>query len=402
MPKERLVTRTFVLVTVSASFYFTAMGMALPTLPRMVEDDLGGGSLAVGIAAGALAVTAALLRPWVGRTGDRSGRRRLVVLGGAIVAVSIVGHTLVNSVPQLIVFRLLFGAGEAMYFVGAATAAQDLAPPGRQAAAASYFSIAIWGGAGIGPFLAEEIHDAHGTDAVWWVATALVVIATLIGTRTPVGPIRRADAGATEHRPLLHQAAITPGIVLVLTITGLSAFQTFVALHVDELGMSGAGGVFLVYSVIVLSVRIFGASVPDRFGARRVAGAGIFLGAIGLFVISIAPGEAGLYTGVVIMALGISPVYPALLSLVIAATPEDQRGSGDRHLLALLRPVPGRRFASPRRGGRAHQRAGCVRRGGPAPAGRCGGAPAAGARPRPWRPGRSIGRRTYLAPARWG
>jgi MFS family permease len=44
-------------------------------------------------------------------------------------------------------------------------------------------------------------------------------------------------------------------------------------------------------------------------------------------VIAIAPGATGLYAGVVIMALGISPVYPALLSLVIADTPEDQRGA---------------------------------------------------------------------------
>jgi MFS family permease len=154
-----------------------------------------------------------------------------------------------------------------------------------------------------------------------------VVVATVLGIRTPVWPIRGPDSVATGRRPLLHHAALTPGVVLVLTITGLSAFQTFVALHVDELGMSGAGGVFLVYSVLVLGVRVLGASVPDRLGARRVAGAGIVMGAVGLFVIAIAPGATGLYAGVVIMALGISPVYPALLSLVIADTPEDQRGA---------------------------------------------------------------------------
>ena len=57
-------------------------------LPQFVEGELGGDTLRVGIAVGAFAVGAVLLRPYAGRLGDRYGRRMLVIIGAFVVAVS--------------------------------------------------------------------------------------------------------------------------------------------------------------------------------------------------------------------------------------------------------------------------------------------------------------------------
>ena len=50
--------------------YFTALAMLTPVLPDYVEKSLGHGSIAVGIAVGAFAVGAIVLRPFAGRIGD--------------------------------------------------------------------------------------------------------------------------------------------------------------------------------------------------------------------------------------------------------------------------------------------------------------------------------------------
>src|SRR4029450_5236969 len=97
-----------------ASFaYFLAMGALLPTVPRFVEDELGGGGIQVGIGVGAYAVSAALLRPWVGRIGDTKGRRVLAVAGTAVVAVSIVSYALYTSLWMLVLSRVVPRAGGA-------------------------------------------------------------------------------------------------------------------------------------------------------------------------------------------------------------------------------------------------------------------------------------------------
>ncbi|HLM17217.1 MAG TPA: MFS transporter, partial [Acidimicrobiia bacterium] len=79
-----LMTARFVVVIISGFCYFSAMGAMLPVIPRYVDKRLGGDDIAVGIAVGALAVGAILLRPIAGRIGDRFGRRVLMI-GGALI-----------------------------------------------------------------------------------------------------------------------------------------------------------------------------------------------------------------------------------------------------------------------------------------------------------------------------
>lgn len=309
-------------VTVAGFAYFIALGMLVPTLPRFVEDELGGSGVDVGIAAGAMAVTAALMRPWVGRTGDRAGRRRLVVLGALVMALSLVGYALADGLPVLVLARLVSGVGEAMFFVGAATAIQDLAPDSRRGEAASYFSLAIWGGMGVGPALAEELSDRYDVDVVWAVAAGLFVLAAALGRWTPPGP--RAEHDGPQR--WLHPAALRPGVVLMLTVMGLSAFQTFLALYADDLGV-GAGPVFAVYSACVVAMRLFGATLADRRGPRRVAAVGIVGQAAGLLILALWSSTAGLYLGTIVLAIGAAPIYPSILTLVMDATPDAERSS---------------------------------------------------------------------------
>ncbi len=49
------------------------------------------------------------------------------------------------------------GLGEAALFVGAATLIADLSPPHRRAESASYFSVAVYGGIGLGPTIGEWV-----------------------------------------------------------------------------------------------------------------------------------------------------------------------------------------------------------------------------------------------------
>src|SRR5688500_12080856 len=176
VPRPRLLTPTFLLVTASSLAYFLSMGVLTPTLPTFVEGPLGGDGLAVGIAVGVFSVSAAALRPVVGLIGGTRGRRVLVVGGCLVAAVSVAGYVFADSLTILLLLRLLTGVGEAAVFVGAATAVNDLAPPERRGEAVSYFSVAVYGGLAAGPAIGEWVEGAAGYDAVWWVAAALCAV----------------------------------------------------------------------------------------------------------------------------------------------------------------------------------------------------------------------------------
>ena len=71
-----MLTPRFVLVVTCGLFYFLALAMLTPVLPHYVEDELGCGDAAVGVAVGAFAVGAVVLRTYAGRLGDSVGPPR--------------------------------------------------------------------------------------------------------------------------------------------------------------------------------------------------------------------------------------------------------------------------------------------------------------------------------------
>jgi MFS family permease len=318
-----LITPAFVLITGALLAYFVGIGSLIPSLPHYVEDELGGSGVSVGIAVGAFAVSAALLRPAVGHIGDRRGRR-ILVLGGALVAcVSILGYELASSLPILVVMRLLTGVGEAAIFVGAATAVQDLAPAHRRGEAASYFSVAVYGGLAVGPLLGEYLRRGPGFRSVWFAAAGCCLLAAALGWRMP--DIRPPFVESTGRRRLLHPAAIRPGVILALSATGFAGFSAFVPLYVDDIGLDGAGVVFAEYAFAVLVVRVFFARLPDRLGSIRGASLALALQAVGFAVISAWGSPAGLYSGTFVYSMGASLLYPALFPMVVDGAPEAER-----------------------------------------------------------------------------
>jgi MFS family permease len=323
---ERLVTPRFVLVVACGLAYFLALGVVLPAVPQYVEDVLGAGSLSVGVAVGALFVGAVLLRPYIGRLGDRYGRRVLMVFGASVVAVSIALYGVVESLGFLIGARLLTGLGEAAFFVGAATMITDLAPPARRGEAISYWSVAVYGGLAFGPVLGEAVIDHEGFDTTWIVAAGLAVLAVVLAICTREVP-RPATETPEPGRVLVNRAAVGPGTVLFAGLISLAAFTAFIPLYVDDIGLHNADVVFLTYGGVVLAVRIVGARLPDTLGARTAGAIALMASAAGMVVMAAWGTTVGLLVGTFLFAIGASLLYPALLLLALSGAPESERGS---------------------------------------------------------------------------
>lgn len=315
-----LLTARFAVVLVASFAYFTAIGGLLPTVPRYVEDELGGGGLQVGVGVGAFAVSAALLRPWVGRLGDTRGRRLLAVGGSAVVAVSIFGYGAAASLPVLVAARLLTGAGEAAGFVGFATAAQDLAPDHRRGEAASYFSVALYGGIAVGPPIGEAL-SRHGFGLVWAVTGGCAALAALVSTAIPRG----RTAPVAPQRQLLQRDALWPGVILLLGLIPFTAFAAFVPIYADDVGLDTVGPVFALYAGLVLVVRIVGARLPDRIGWQRGSTLALTAVTLGISLMAAWGSAASIWVGAVGIAVGMSLLYPALFTAVMAAAPEGER-----------------------------------------------------------------------------
>lgn len=315
-----LLSPRFVVVMLASFAYFAAMGVLLPTVPRFVEDELNGGGLQVGIGVGSFAVSAALLRPWIGRIGDTRGRKVLAVGGSAVAGVSIGLYAVATSLPLLVAARLLTGVGEAAAFVGFATAAQDLAPDHRRGEAASYFSVALYGGLALGPLVGESL--AHrGFGGVWAAGAGLAAVAALAS----VGIARGRVVADPPRRKFLQRDGVWPGVILLLGLIPFTAFSSFVPLYAEDVGLDNVGGVFLLYAGLVLLVRVLGARLPDRLGWQRGSTVALVAVTSGIWVLAAWGSVPSIHLAAIGLGVGMSLLYPALFTAVMAAAPEDER-----------------------------------------------------------------------------
>ena len=326
MQPERLLTKPFVLTMLAEFALCMSIGMLLAVVPVYAHDDLGVGSFGVAVAVAAVSPMVLVCQPLAGRFGDRRGRKFLIVAGGAIAALAVAGYVVADSLPLLVALRLLTGAGEALLLVGAATMITDLAPAHRRGEALSLFSLGLWGGLALGPILGELVLGDDRFDSVWLFAAACCLASALVGLTLPeTAPSREPDHRTTAR--LVHPAAIGPGVVLAFTVLGFAGIGTFGALYARELGLDGAGSVFLTFSAVVVATRVLARRVPDRLGPKRTARVALSLIAAGLLTIGLWNVPAGLFAGTVVVAFGHALAFPSLMTLAVNAAPASERSS---------------------------------------------------------------------------
>ncbi len=319
-----LASSTFALIVASAFALFSAVGAVIPVLPRYVDGPLHGGGVEVGLVVGTFFVATLLARPLAGRLSDERGRRLVMVGGAGVMAVSVASFPLASGVATLALLRFVQGAGEAAFYVAAATAVTDLVPASRRGQAISYFSGALYGGIALGPLAGEAILGDGHYGRVWVLAAALAAAGALLalGVREATRP------PSTGVRPrLIHPAGLVPGSAFGLGTFGYAAFAAFMPLYAPTLGLSGSAPIFGCYAGLTLAGRLFGARIPDRLGPSTTARAGLTTMAAGMAVLGFWHAPAGLWVGTTVFAAGNAFMFPALLSLALSAAPDGERAA---------------------------------------------------------------------------
>jgi MFS family permease len=327
MPRrsDTLFTAAFVALTLSDLAYFMAGGALIGVTPFFVTGPLGAGPAAVGLAIGAFSASTLVLRPLAGRWTDRRGRRTLLIGGASLFAVLVVGHLWVTDLVWLVVLRLLLGVAEAMYFVAGFAALADLAPPGRAGEALSYNSLALYLGIAIGPMIGQALLGLGGFSLVWVGAGLLAVLAALLAARVP--ETLEPAAAQVAPAPLLHPAALVPGLGLFTGVAAVSGFLAFASLHAAALGLDLWSSVLGLFGIVVVTCRIVFAKLPDRVPPLRLAAAALGASGVGLVIPAAVPAAWSLFVGATALAVGTAFLTPAVFAAIFSHVAPSERGS---------------------------------------------------------------------------
>lgn len=329
--RDRATTRRYLAVLGTAVLCYAALGAVLGILPDYVHS-LGGGAVLVGFAVGAPALTGAAGRPLGGRLADRVGPARIMTVGAVVMAAGTV-PAFVESLPLLLLSRLLVGVGEASMMAAAVLWLLRLAGPERRGRAMGHIGLANYAGLTIGPPLSQLLDgDAHPSN-VWIVAAVLPLLAAGVATVLGRGPegsagqesAREDDADADDHVSAW-RVTIRPGLGLMLVNFGYVAVLSFGAAAATEQGTGIARLVIPVFGLGVIASRTVLASVPDRLGPARSLSIAVVLEAAGLAGLAVATSTPVALLTLVVMAVGQGLAVPSLGLIALATVPPSRHG----------------------------------------------------------------------------
>jgi predicted MFS family arabinose efflux permease len=321
---ERLLTAAFIRLTLADVAYFTAAGVAIYTLPLWVTGPIGSDKSGAGLAFGAFAVSALILRPVAGRLADTRGRRPLLVGGALISAVGMLGTAYADNLVLVVLLRLLLGVAEAAFFVASIAALADLAPPSRMGEATSYNSLGLYLGLALGPPLGEMLVRTAGFRAAWYGAAALSLIAAV--TAAGIRDLRSGMATGGRIR-LIYWKAVPPALGFFASVVAMGALFAFGALQANAVGLMPASTPLFVYGLVVVAGRMSLARFLDRLPALLFGAGALVIIAGGLVIMAFWNTPLGMVVGAAVFALGVTLSTPAFFSAIFATAQPSERGA---------------------------------------------------------------------------
>jgi len=322
----------YLIVLGTAVLCYAALGTVLGILPDYVHS-LGGDAVLVGLAVGAPAITGAAGRPLGGRVADHRGPARIVIAGALAMAVGTL-PAFVDSLPLLIVSRLMVGAGEAAMMAATVLWLLRLAGPERRGRAMGHVGLANYAGLTVGPLLAQALSGSEHPSRVWITAAILPLLAAASAAVLGRSPDRSVAPDPDAHEPQPDTAAqrstlratLRPGLGLMLVNFGYVAVLSFGAAAATEQGTGIASLVIPVFGVGVIASRTILAGIPDRFGAPRTLTAAVTLEAAGLAGMAATTSPPVAVIALVVMAVGQGLAVPSLGLLALASVPPSRHG----------------------------------------------------------------------------
>jgi len=295
-------------------------------------SELGASPVVIGWIFAVTSVVAIAVRPALGTTMDRRGRRTLILAGHALNIVVTALYLTVDRIDAWVyVVRMLHGVSEATLFTVLFTYAADRVPRSRLTEGLALFGVSGMLPMSVGGALGDFILARADYAALFWTALGFAVLAMLAALplrdiRVDTGggepPLRRGFGAALRQSDLLPIWWITT--VFFLALAGIFIFlKTFVMSR--EAG--SVGGFFTAYTAVALTLRVGLGWVPDRVGPIRVLGPSVLAMAAGVAMLAGAHTAGAVAAAGALCGLGHGYAFPILSGLVVSRVGEGDRGS---------------------------------------------------------------------------
>lgn len=283
------------IVMLNLFLVFTGIGLVIPIMPSFMNELGVSGSL-MGLMIAVFSLVQFLFSPMAGRLSDTLGRKRMIVVGMLVFAVSEGLFGIAHSPTLMFVSRALGGLSAAMIMPAVMAYAADITTDEERAAGMGYVNASITTGfiigPGIGGYLAEfgirvPFYAAGVGGIVAAVVTMLFLKESLVAKGTEASQAAAAEPRSGLLTQLRHsyRAPYFLSLVIVFVMSfGLANFETIYSLFVDhKFGFDPKDIAFVItfgsIAGAVVQLTIFG-WLLNRFGEKPIIAACLLASAV--------------------------------------------------------------------------------------------------------------------------
>lgn len=336
--KEPIWTRYFITVFLYALLCQFTMQITNYVLPLYVVNDLGAKATMSGVLSAVFAAGSMVCRFTTGGLTDRFGRRRMMIIGAAIVAVCLFVMGFTATVGAILVMKFVQGVGHSINSTASNTAAADTVAKSRYGEGIGYYS------------LHSTIIGAIGATIIIWLMNVgvpegennysfplivggfcglvAVALAFTLNYEKKWGIQRKREPGKKfDINDYIERRSLLPAL-LVLFQSICSGAGMFMLLYVTELGLLEVMSVYYIVSTVVTLVfRFTVGGAMDRLRPVVVVLIPVVLQVVGYLMMAFMPCRFTLYVMAVISGVFGAMLSPVLNTLSLKMAPASRSGA---------------------------------------------------------------------------
>jgi DHA1 family multidrug resistance protein-like MFS transporter len=316
-------------------------GLITPVLP-LYADSFGLGPSMIGVVIGVYGLARFLVNVPAGRLAEVKGRRPVLIAGTLISCLSAALTATAQDLPQLLLYRVLGGAGAATVLVAGQIMVADLSTPDNRGRLSSLYQGFFLIGVGLGPLPGGFIADQFGLRApfvAYALFTGLTCIAamlTLAETRPAAGSHPAAVSDSIRGRaPSARSVFFSVGFALIAAVSFVQFFArtgamfNVVPLLGDErLGLSPSqiGLMLTLVNVLNIATLYHAGTLSDRFGRKPVIWPSTMIAGLSMLAFAASTGYATFIGSALLWGLASGISGPSPGAYIVDLAPLDRRG----------------------------------------------------------------------------
>ncbi|MUG88464.1 MFS transporter [Paenibacillus timonensis] len=341
---ERLWTRSFISLTISAFLLFLNLHMLLSTFSAYVKSEFAANDLQVSLVTSVFAGSAILTRFLAAGLLRKLSPNVLLFIGLIIAAVATVLNSAAGSVGTLLLVRAVYGIGFGIGSTLLPTFASRIIPLQRMGEGIGYSGLSSSLAMSIGPMIGLNVMRELGFGTLTLIGTTAVLLMfpLLLLTRAlpAIRPMKekeqrqpRATQGEEDtnakQRPAFNRGLMFPALLNMILAVTYSGLLSFIALFGEFIHLDQVGLFFLFNAVTVVLIRPISGRIFDARGHAAVLIPSALLVIASMFILSYTTNLPMLILSSLLYGLGFGAIQPTIQTWMLRTCKPEQYGSAN-------------------------------------------------------------------------